>query len=162
MHYAGGSVAAVRVRRTTRIEAGLGGVGSLAETIDPLGVTQSPGISPAFDRQTRQPRSHYFALESVRSCGANEKLRGRRPRQRFRSGSSPWFWHKPASIVARLKHHRKPGLDAVWLQPATHRVALRPQAILHSAPFEIRFYPCAGHLWMEDREHEAHGRNETV
>src|SRR5213075_2658977 len=58
---------------TTRIEPGLTGVESLAETIDPLRATQSPGISPAFDRQTRQPRSHYFAPESVRSCGANEK-----------------------------------------------------------------------------------------
>src|SRR5881628_3419550 len=75
VHYSGCSVAAVRVRRTTRIEPALAGVGSLAETIDPLRATQSPGISPAFDRQTRQPRSHYFAPESVRSCGANEKLR---------------------------------------------------------------------------------------
>src|SRR5882724_10001728 len=85
------------VRRTTRIESGLAGVGSLAETIDPLHVTQSLGTSPAFDRQTRQPRSHYFVPESVRSCGANEKLRVRRPRQRLRSGSSPWFWRKPVS-----------------------------------------------------------------
>src|SRR5881394_3763532 len=74
VHYAGCSVAAVRVRRTTRIEPGLAGVESLVETIDPLRATQSPGISPAFDLQTRQPRSHYFAPESVRSCGANETL----------------------------------------------------------------------------------------
>src|SRR5207253_7498743 len=53
----------VRVRRTTRIELALAGAGSLAGTIDPLRATQSPGISPAFDRQTRQPRSHYFRSE---------------------------------------------------------------------------------------------------
>ena len=58
-HYAGCSVAAVRVRRTTRIEPGLAGLGSLAETIGPLRETQSPGISPAFDRQTRRPRSPF-------------------------------------------------------------------------------------------------------
>src|SRR6185369_1572525 len=97
---------------------GLGGVGSLAEMIDPLRATQSRGISPAFDRQTRQPRSHYFALESVWSFGANEKLRVRKPRQRLRSGSSPWFWRKPVSIVARSNHRSKPGLDSVWPQPA--------------------------------------------
>ena len=118
VHYIGCSVAAVRVRRTTRIELALAGAGSLAGTIDPLRATQSPGISPAFDRQMRQPRSHYFALESDPSCGANEKLRVRRPRQRLRSGSSRWFWRKPVSILARSKHRSKPGLDSVGLQPA--------------------------------------------
>jgi hypothetical protein len=115
VHYAGCSVAAVRFCRTTRIEPGLVRFGSLAETIDLLRATRWPGTSPVFDRQTRRPRSHYFAPESGRSCGANEMLRVRRPRQRLRSGSSPWFWRKPVSIVARSKHRSKPGLDAVWL-----------------------------------------------